>query len=57
MNKSNATPAVSANGGRAPKKSGLSIQKDYKTGKHITYKPAQNKKVDANRNLNCTASH
>jgi len=32
------------NGSQAPKKSGLSIKKDYKTGKHVTFKPAQNKK-------------
>lgn len=31
-------------GSQKSKTTGLSIQKDYKTGKHITFKPAQNKK-------------
>lgn len=53
----NASSHVPSHGGRTPKKSGLSIQKDYKTGKHVTFKPAQNKKAIKDNNINCSACH
>ncbi len=52
-----ASTNVPSHGGRTPKKSGLSIKTNYKTGKHVTFKPAQNKKSIADNKIKCGACH